>query len=560
MLEPIFLQYFSEIFSPVAASSDPSALRTWADFSLRAEQVRTSHLLLKALTRLAVADMGMVSRGAAAGGLAANLAQGFFRATPPLLQALTYVRSQYVSALRATGSNPGPREAALTAALSKHLFAFGKLYLALGGRENGKAAEWSGWADVVWWYWVQARDANAESFSGSDNGNAATLLVHPPKFIIQALLLLKRSIQEWRGDASLLTPSFVRELTDALVGRFMRLSPADLENWHMDPEDWAVGEEGEGFDLDIRPCAERVLMVLAQHAKPARSVGEYLWQRFEATAQLGNELDDVLARDAIYTAVGRCRDYLPDEVDFSDVTIRRMVPEASTEGAHGANWIIVRRRIAWLLWEWSEQLSPAAHGPVYALLVSLLEDVAGTTDVAVRLAAARCLAGLADALAFDADAFTPYLPLAVARLATLATASGLHEIESVKSCTDALAVIIERVGPRVAPFATPLATLVLGLWQTEDPDCKARPSLLVLVTKLVRAVADAKDLDPQVLAQIVQQLHQLVEILVRGSFQPVSRMDSYRSRSGVSKSDNAPVYLPTGRCTSPRQRCTIALG
>ncbi|EPQ26515.1 uncharacterized protein PFL1_05837 [Pseudozyma flocculosa PF-1] len=559
-LHPIFQQYFAETFSlprprasPSASSSaspststttsaapaDLASLSAWASAPLRAEQVRTSHLLLKAISRLAVADMGMISRTASAeGGNSENRALAFFRSTPHALQTLKDTRLAYLGLLRSssTSSSSLPSSSSsssmaggtsLLAALTKHLHSFGKFFLSLIQKDKGKAAFWDGWTDVVGWYWVQAKDVSPDSLAVPRDRYAdhGALIDYPPRFVVQALVLLKKSLVEWKGkpEAGVFgSQPFAIEATDVLVRKLMRLNADDLERWQADPEEWSVGEEQENYELDIRPAAERTLMVLAQHTKPIGVVGEHLWKHLEATAALSPDaLDDVLTRDAVYAAVGRCRDYLcrpggPDGDDDGDD-----VPTANQRmGRSSASplWIVVRRRIAWLLWEWSEQVLVESRPAVYALLVELLSDVPGRTDVAVRLASARCIAALADALEFDADGFMPYLSDALQSLATLAAASELHEMESIKTCTDSLSVLIERMGPRVAPHSDALVDLVPMLWQQEDPDCKAKPSVIVFISKILRAI-ELLPAEGQT-AALTAKLHGVVAPIVRDSLSP----------------------------------------
>ena len=142
VLHPIFQQYFSEVFL-LSTGDDLDKLSAWSKTTLRAEQVRTSHLLLKAISRLAVADIGMISRSSTSqGGTSANMAQAFFRSTPHCLQTLKDTRLAYLRLLRSSQSSttPAPMSAALLTALTKHLYSFGKFFLSLVQRDNGKAA------------------------------------------------------------------------------------------------------------------------------------------------------------------------------------------------------------------------------------------------------------------------------------------------------------------------------------------------------------------------------------------------------------------------------------
>lgn len=537
VLHPIFQQYFSEVFS-LNSGDNLATLSAWSNTTLRAEQVRTSHLLLKAISRLAVADIGMISRSnTSQGGASANMAQAFFRSTPHCLQILKDTRLAYLRLLRSSqaSSTSASTSSALVTALTKHLYSFGKFFVSLVQRDNGKAAFWEGWSEVVAWYWVQAKDVTDESLSvpRDEYANHAAVIDYPPRFVVQSLVLLKHSFTQWKGNRSeggfFLSHDFAREAADVLAGRLMRLNSDDLERWQTDPEEWAVGEEQENYELDIRPAAERALMVLAQHTKPVGFVGQHLWQHFEASSNLSTDrLDDILARDAIYAAVGRCRDHLSpagedDDRPSMDVLMgqaiaNKLVPEARLGSVTSPMWVVIRRRIAWLLWEWSEQVPRESRLDVYSLLVDLLQAVAEQTDVAVRLAAARSISAIADALEFDADGFEPFLPKSLHHLATLAAASDLHEMESIKTCTDALSILIERMGPRIAPHADALVDLVPMLWQQEDPDCKARPSIIVFISKVLRAIEMLPATGTS--GALMQKVHHMVSPIVRESLDP----------------------------------------
>ena len=519
----------------------------WSTTPLRAEQIRTSHLFLKALQRLVISDSGTLSqnitgpRGDDDPPQAVNLAQAFFRTTPQLLQSITNARRAVVQAMKGSASAARKENQAILAALTKHLLAFGKIFLALVGRDRSKAASWQGWLDIVWWYWQEAREFAVKSPEPSmPNTDPTDLVRTPSRFVIQALLLLKESLSKWKQEperaAGLLSIDFAKEASEILVGKMMRLNKEELAEWDADPEQWSVAEsqKQEQFDLEIRTAAERTLMVLAATVKPKYSVGRHVWKLFEMLAQLGTStLDDVLTRDAIYAAVGRLRDHLPvvmpghvpdpdeeeeESFDLSTVIGERLVREASSGPEAGASWVIIRRRIAWLIWEWSERVSTQHRPATYEVLVNLLADTPSVTDIAVRLAAARSLGALADAVEFDAETFTPYLEPALTRLASLAASSSLQEMDSIKTCTDALSLLIERLGPRIVPHIHQLASLAAPLWNVPDSDFRAKPSVLVYVTNLVRAIEMLSGGGSE---GLLEPLHGIVRDLVRSSMQKV---------------------------------------
>ncbi len=546
----MFAHYFAEIFP--SSGGPAEGISAWASAPLRQEQIRTCHLFLKAVSRLVVSDSGTLGRnlngprGDGATPDAVNLAQAFFRTLPQLMQSLCNVRIAFVRAAREGQLEAGAdQQQRLTVGLTKHLLAFGKLLLALLNRPNSKAAQWEGWSEVVWWYWGQISEhANSSAEPSETTTDPSALLDTPSRFIIQGLVLLQLSLTKWKdfpqSAGGLQSPDFAQPAIEVLVGKLMRLSKDDLAEWEADPEQWSVAEsqKQEQYELEIRTAAERALMTLAAVVKPTYTVSRSVWRLFDMSASLStSSLQDVLTRDAIYAAVGRLRDHLPvkmpgyvadpdeeeeEKYDLSTTISSRLIQEAAIETGADASWVIIRRRIAWLIWEWSEHVSAEHRAATYTLLVELLADKPGVTDIAVRLAAARSLGALADALEFDPEAFTPFLQPALSRLATLAASPDLQEMSSVKICTEALSVLIERLGPRIGEHIPVLASLVPPLWANPDPEFKAKPSILVFVTNIVKAVELLTG--PQ-MDTMLEPLHSIVAELIRSSLDKVSRIE-----------------------------------
>ncbi|CEH15341.1 Nuclear transport receptor KAP120 (importin beta superfamily) [Ceraceosorus bombacis] len=547
-LSSIFHQYFVETFPSEPENLSAAEMASWASGVQLADRVRTSQLLLRAVMHLTLADPGLLTVSTTSeGGSSANVAMHIFASTPTLLSCLSSTRLCYLRLYRNATSSEQAEHLPLLTNLTKHLLGFGKLYLALIGKDRSKAARWSGWDDLILWYWSQARSVDDETLSVSRDtattSPEALVLDRPPKFIIQALMLLKQTLTEWRGNSTsesktdVIAPppfndaNFLKRVADTLVERLMRLTRDDLEKWQTDPEEWAIGESNESIDLDIRPAAERTLMVLANYSRPKRLVGEHLWGKFlalgNATSVGTGDLGQILIRDAVYAAVGRCRDYLPNQdqdglpadeahsaADASSAAAERLVSEGMLDASAGPAWIIIRRRIAWILWEWSEEIRIPHRPAVYAVLVSLLEDSPGRTDVAVRLAAAKSLGALADTLEFDADSFAPYIEPALIGLARLVGNSELDAVDSIRSCTTSLSILTERLGARILPHIDTMARLVPTLWNSnDDPQLLGKSSILTFVAKLVRTV----ELVPYEQNGPAENLHHVVEPLVRQS-------------------------------------------
>lgn len=523
VLQPVYEQLFQDTFSHDVAAA-------WISAPGTAERVRASHLLLKVLHRLSLADTGVVAARVDAS--RPNLAYSFFLCTPPQLGATAALRDELVRT---------HMDAPVLAPLTKHMVAFAKFHLALVAKLHSNVATWPGWADVASWYWgvVRSTAAAADSVPTRD----ADSPLCPYRWLVLALVLLRTTFAAWKrnrpADSAFVgVPGahFELEAVDVLVGTYLRLTPADLARWEASPEEFAMDEVQADPDLDVRPAAERLLMVLSQwslrsgkdgvdpYALP--TVAELVWVRFEQAASLPTDtLDAVLARDAVYTAAGRCRDQLdpeimdnepgivpergPDSVDRLGIAVHtRLVPEGNFAAVCPA-WVVMRRRIAWLLWEWSEFVRDEARPGAYALLVRLLSD----PDAAVQLAATRTLAALADTLDFDADGFTPFLGDALAALIRLV--DKLDELDSIRTVASTLSVVIERVGPRIVPYAARLADMIPSLWAVDDPQARTRPSILEFLDKLVASTAPSLSDNA-----LLGHMHALVAHIVRESVAP----------------------------------------
>jgi len=514
-LQPVLERLFEDTF----AAQD---VRVWAAQPGIIERIRASHLLLKVLHRLSMADNGIIASKVSEVARP-NLAFNFFACTPSQLSCVLQRRAQLLG-----------HDAALDAALTKHMMAYAKFHLALVTQLHSHVATWPAWVDVLEWYWntlKSAAQSNSVALSRDDDDNA---IMYPYRWIVLSLVLLRISLNHWKRNRPPKScfsgpEGAVVELqvTDTLLGTYLRLTPSDLERWQDAPEIFAVEEaQGDAF-LDIRPAAEQLLITLSDYsirpdARQVPSVAEHVWAQFEASVQWPTTLEGAVARDALYTALGLCRDRLDGELnEEAHSTNERMgrairdrfLPEATMEGP-GAPWLIVRRRIAWILWEWSDYVWVPVRPMAYAVLVQLLAHVPGRTDVAVQLAAARTLSALTDALEFDADVFSAYLGDAMAALMHL-LAHDVQEMDSIRTVASTLAVVIERVGPRIQPYAGAVAEMLPGLWSIEDPSARAKPSLLECLCKLVEACAPRLQNEP-----LLNHLHALVAYVVRASLEP----------------------------------------
>jgi len=521
-LIPVLQPVMERVFAIAFDTNDTTA---WAQTPGTAERLRASHLLLKSLHRLSLHEKGLISSRVQQ--IDSNVAYMFFASTPRQLACVAQRRIEFVG----TGYE-------LLPVLTKHMMAYAKLHYAFVSSFQSHITKWPSWTEVVEWYWGVLCDAAKDGASVSlHHDDDDDLVVYPYRWIVLSLKLLHATLDRWQRDRPAGTmfvgtsgAQFELQVVDVLLKTYLRLTPTDLERWQAHPEQFAIEEDQGDDELDIRPAAIELMRSLSRHsfrsgkgaAPEVPTVSDYMWMQFEASAQWPLTLDGVLAREVVYHATGLCRDQLnplwwydsdadPD-VRMSGAIHDRLIPEAAMDA--DAIWIVVRRRIVWLLYEWSEFVSEATRPIAYALLVQLLKQAPGYTDATIQLLAARSLAAIADTVDFERRTFLPYLQDTVVGLAHMLQ-GGIEEPDSIRSITHALCVIMDRADTDMVPYGPALADMVPKMWARDDPQMRLKPSLLEFVSKLVEKYL------PHVEAQAETQA--LVARLLRDSFEPATR-------------------------------------
>lgn len=521
-LIPVLQPVMERVFAIAFDTNDTAA---WAQTPGTAERLRASHLLLKSLHRLSLHEKGLISSRVQQ--IDSNVAYMFFASTPRQLACVAQRRTEFVG----TGHE-------LLPVLTKHMMAYAKLHYAFVSSFQSHITKWPSWTEVVEWYWGVLCDAAKDGASVSlHHDDDDDLVVYPYRWIVLSLKLLHATLDRWQRDRPAGTmfvgtsgAQFELQVVDVLLKTYLRLTPTDLERWQAHPEQFAIEEDQGDDELDIRPAAIELMRSLSRHsfrsgkgaAPEVPTVSDYMWMQFEASAQWPLTLDGVLTREVVYHATGLCRDQLnplwwydsdadPD-VRMSGAIHDRLIPEAAMDA--DAIWIVVRRRIVWLLYEWSEFVSEATRPIAYALLVQLLKQAPGYTDATIQLLAARSLAAIADTVDFERRTFLPYLQDTVVGLAHMLQ-GGIEEPDSIRSITHALCVIMDRADTDMVPYGPALADMVPKMWARDDPQMRLKPSLLEFVSKLVEKYL------PHVEAQAETQA--LVARLLRDSFEPATR-------------------------------------
>ena len=320
------------------------------------------------------------------------------------------------------------------------------------------------------------------------------------RFIIQCLNLIKKILQtaqykegKEKDDTNPLTlkaqrliqefftSEILTEICTRLVTHYFVLTPADLEFWNVDPENFGVDDCGESWKYSLRPCTESVFLAVLHQFKDILShVVVELVQRHHQPVD-PNDLRGILLKDAVYNAVGLAGFDLYDEVDFDQwftTFLKHELEEMSN------NYRIIRRRVCWLIGRWTGvKLSAELRPELYNLMVKALSS---NEDLGVRLAASEALKLAIDEFQFNIDDFNPFLESAFSRLFCLL--KEVNECDTKMRVLYVLSFMIERVGIGMKPHIGSLYVYLPELWQQSENHNMLRCAIVSTLVHLEKAL------------------------------------------------------------------------
>ncbi|KAK3886184.1 hypothetical protein Pcinc_009644 [Petrolisthes cinctipes] len=293
-----------------------------------------------------------------------------------------------------------------------------------------------------------------------------------------------QTLEAFRIKAEFFTESVLAEICHKLVSHYFLLTAEDLESWESDPEGFcAEVEGGESWKYSLRPCTETLFVSLFHEY---RSFLVPVLVNLVRSSQCPVDPRDfmaILQKDAVYCAAGLAAFELFDDVDFDQWFTSTLVEELRIQDS---NYRVIRRRVIWLVGQWTGvKFSPEHRPTLYQAVIHLL---AAEEDLVVRLGAASTLRLALDDFEFDPEQFMPFLPTIFGLLFEL--------LKEVKECDTKMQVLhvmsfmIEVVGAGIRPHAAPLAQYLPGLWNASIDHnllrCAILTTLVHMVTGLMR--------------------------------------------------------------------------
>ena len=154
-----------------------------------------------------------------------------------------------------------------------------------------------------------------------------------------------------------------------------------------------------------------------------------------------------------------------------------------------SNYRIVRRRVVWLVGQWSGvKLSPSYRPKLYQLLLPVLGQ---EEDLVVRITAARALKIVIDDFEFSAEEVQPYLQPAFDRLFCLL--KEVEECDTKLSVLNVLSYLIERVGTGIRTLCEGLVHYLPQLWDASVDHNMLRCAILTTLIVIVQGLGTASE-------------------------------------------------------------------
>lgn len=285
-----------------------------------------------------------------------------------------------------------------------------------------------------------------------------------------------------RVKTELLTNDFVLQVVNVIITRLFIFRQSDLDAWEEDPEEWEAQErdQGQAWEWEVRPCAERVLMHLLIHYKDLLS--QPLLAYFEATTK---EDSSIVTKEAVYTAMGCAAATIHELFDFNAFLASTLVRDAQVQDPLAK---LLRRRIAILISQWvTIKISSANRPLVYEIFRHLMDPNDKINDQVVRITAARQLKLVADDFVFDGAAFLPFAADTFTRLINILGEVSLDETRL--AILETIRVIVTRMETSISQFGDAIMALLPRLWDSAgNEEYMIKQSVLALASALVMAM------------------------------------------------------------------------
>lgn len=274
-------------------------------------------------------------------------------------------------------------------------------------------------------------------------------------------------------------PDILSVVCKKLISHYFILTQEDLELWDADPEAFVIDESGETWKYSLRPSME--CLYLSLFPRFCDNVSSVVLELVRETNVLvpPEDMQGVLRKDAVYNAVGLAKYNMYEGVDFDQWFMNVLTQELKIK--HN-NYRILRRRVVWLMGQWSRiKLACELRPALYECCLSLLDE---QEDIAVRLTASTAFRSVVDDPDFNPDQFQPYVEPTFIRLLDLLKAS--NECETKMQVLNVITLMLERCGQTIVPNSVVLLQYLPVLWHESEEHNMLRCAIVATFIQLVR--------------------------------------------------------------------------
>ncbi|KAG8989981.1 hypothetical protein FRB94_013831 [Tulasnella sp. JGI-2019a] len=348
----------------------------------------------------------------------------FFSAASSQLHLLWGYRSNVIQAI-AAALHPNPHALQCLEILTRQTKSFGKAFSRMQRYSISRFVKLPGCNTLVLSFWRKVVEAaNAPPDLVTDE----FMSIHPVHLVVQSMAIFKESLAQWSPKKA---------------GPVIEMdAPIDLERWQDDPEEFLNTDDNESEEWEFN------------------------------IPSTPNSFDNILQREAIYCALGRCTYRLKDRVNF-EIWLPVLAKEARDSNPA---YRLMIRRIAWLLGKrhFDCMREVGVSRQIWEILLFILFDRSEASDPANK-----------DFIATD---FLLYMAQYLSALFLMMDEAKTSEsknkiIKSIKS-------IIGQAGLHIIPLIQPITEPLPRLWTATGTDYMLKQSLITLVKELVDATKE----------------------------------------------------------------------
>lgn len=283
------------------------------------------------------------------------------------------------------------------------------------------------------------------------------------------------------------TPQVIIELCDLIINWYLRLKPADLESWLLEPEEWTNEELSSSWEYQVRPCAENFYQDLIKYFKD--DLADFILKKISSGLSNNDSVSNILIKDSTFCTFQLSADSIADRVNFDQLLQQVFIPEGLRNDLVENK--IIKRRICLIVSSWvSVNCSRESRIDIYKLLIDFMQPQNKINDKVVKLTAVQTLRTVINDWDFNKQDFQPFLKEFVTLC--IGMLKEMSYTESKLYILDTLSTLVERCNPLIdRESLISILQVVPPFWEksdSENDESILRTSLLRVLKNLVIAL------------------------------------------------------------------------